>query len=1213
MKPVFLRFAGLHSYIEEQQIDFTELLGAGVFGIFGPTGSGKSTILDAITLALYGTVERAPRKTKEGIINQYCTQAAVAFTFDLQDATGVSRYRVERTFRRSKVADSAEAVQARFVQLAPGEPGTEEVQHVLADKASTVSTAVVEVLGLNVDDFTRAVVLPQGKFAEFLGLQGSERCKMLQRLFGLELYGDRLMQQVKLSLQADQAALDSLQARIADLGDASPAAVQAAAKLVLASEAARVEAAAAALQVEQEYDQWERVWGWQQELVDCMQRMAKLAEAAEAVDAQERELTAAKRAELVRSPLIAVAAALAESQTAEATLLEALQNMEQTAVSLEVARKRLAAAESAWEAESPSLYARQADLRRAVALESELERGRSELAEMQTRCVNEQNRLSALTDAAERLMMEKSAAEAELERIRTELMRRVVDPAQRAGVLAAISAMQSVAAVTDQLEKEQRELASAELSVQEADTSARQAQDVLDSVRVELAALQQKKAEHLQSKPVDEQELQFRQRSWQNDARIVDQMRTLQPLAASAQKEVARLTAELAQIDQQIGQCQAECIRTEAALLHARDELATAERAVLAAQQANMAAALASNLTPGAPCPVCGSSHHPHPATLPGDSQTTFAQQALDEKRTALQQAEDAHQRALAGATQAAARHQAQQEALEKATLELRRLEDEINLLRPKLPQVWQQLDVAGLAKALAQEETRLQEQAATLQLWQSATSELESALQDMVANVAAADKDNSTKRVALDSAQKAQRQVAARVASITAQLAQEQAKLAQESNGMSVEQIRRLHDQFIQWDHESSDLRRQESDFAARLKDAIDRASAAQKEAEETRLLLAQLQSDYQSRSRRLAELDQEIRTLIGSEHTAAATLATVNSRLEQLMTERNQAAEDEAASGRAHQQSMQAYAGAEQRVTSAKHHYQAVNDNLTTSLAQSGFATSDLARAALRTPEEQERLQASVQMHRQAVENCQRDKERIQKALAGRTITMEEWQAWQQRLSDARSARDTALQAAAIAKDNHRDLVQRNQRWNQLTQEADKLNDRVNRLQDLSSLLRGNAFVDFLAEQQLQQVAYTASEYLGQLTRYRYALQVASDGSFVIQDNTSGGYHRAVHTLSGGETFLTSLGLALALSSQIQLHGRYPLQFFFLDEGFGALDQELLEVAMTALERLQMAQLHVGVISHVPELRNRIMRRLLVTPAVPGERGSKIAVDQA
>ena len=109
----------------------------------------------------------------------------------------------------------------------------------------------------------------------------------------------------------------------------------------------------------------------------------------------------------------------------------------------------------------------------------------------------------------------------------------------------------------------------------------------------------------------------------------------------------------------------------------------------------------------------------------------------------------------------------------------------------------------------------------------------------------------------------------------------------------------------------------------------------------------------------------------------------------------------------------------------------------------------------------------------------------------------------------------------------------------------------------------------------------------------------------------NANGGVRRPVSTLSGGETFLTSLALALALSAQIQLRGQYPLQFFFLDEGFGTLDPELLETVITALERLHNDKLTVGIISHVPELRSRLPRKLIVRPAEEAGAGSQLEVE--
>ena len=174
-------------------------------------------------------------------------------------------------------------------------------------------------------------------------------------------------------------------------------------------------------------------------------------------------------------------------------------------------------------------------------------------------------------------------------------------------------------------------------------------------------------------------------------------------------------------------------------------------------------------------------------------------------------------------------------------------------------------------------------------------------------------------------------------------------------------------------------------------------------------------------------------------------------------------------------------------------------------------------------------------------------------------------------------------------------------------------ELKDRKDCLLALRTVLRGNVFVEFLAQEQMELVARQASERLKQITQHRYALEMSSDGGFLIRDDANGGVRRPVSTLSGGETFQASLALALALSAQIQLKGRYPLEFFFLDEGFGSLDQYALDVAMSTLERLHLERLTIGVISHVAELRQRMPRRLLVEPAQPAGRGSSVCMEEA
>ena len=234
------------------------------------------------------------------------------------------------------------------------------------------------------------------------------------------------------------------------------------------------------------------------------------------------------------------------------------------------------------------------------------------------------------------------------------------------------------------------------------------------------------------------------------------------------------------------------------------------------------------------------------------------------------------------------------------------------------------------------------------------------------------------------------------------------------------------------------------------------------------------------------------------------------------------------------------------------------------------------------------------------------------LQSKLGEERIDEVMWQQKQAEVAQVKEGADLAVRQVARLERDLEDIKHRHTRWQQLEQQKSKLEQKLNLLIKLQSALRGNAFVEYIAEEQLMNVSRSASERLKFLTNQRYALESDSGGGFVIRDDANGGVKRPVGTLSGGETFLTSLALALALSAQIQLRGQYPLQFFFLDEGFGTLDPELLDTVITSLEHLHHEHLAVGVISHVAELRSRLPRKLIVVPAESGGDGSKIVLEK-
>lgn len=184
MKPLTLEFEGINSFSEHTIIDFGDLTKNGIFGIFGDTGSGKSTILDCINFALYGNVERS--KEKIDIINYKCDSAKVKFVFNIVNGGKRKVYTVERQIKKDK-----SGTHKAFLYENDGES-----ELCIADKASQVERKIVEILGVEAEDFRKCIALPQGEFSQFVKSAPRERLQLIERLFSLSKYGDKLKEKL---------------------------------------------------------------------------------------------------------------------------------------------------------------------------------------------------------------------------------------------------------------------------------------------------------------------------------------------------------------------------------------------------------------------------------------------------------------------------------------------------------------------------------------------------------------------------------------------------------------------------------------------------------------------------------------------------------------------------------------------------------------------------------------------------------------------------------------------------------------------------------------------------------------------------------------------------------------------------------------------------------------------------------------------------------
>ena len=223
----------------------------------------------------------------------------------------------------------------------------------------------------------------------------------------------------------------------------------------------------------------------------------------------------------------------------------------------------------------------------------------------------------------------------------------------------------------------------------------------------------------------------------------------------------------------------------------------------------------------------------------------------------------------------------------------------------------------------------------------------------------------------------------------------------------------------------------------------------------------------------------------------------------------------------------------------------------------------------------------------------------------------TKENAAAAREELLAAQQAHAEAARASALARDELKRGEEALDKKRVLEGEAKKAAKKAELSERLKKLLEGNKFMDFVAEEYLQNVAQNASSRLLSLTDGRYFLRYeGSGGGFMVGDNLNGGKTRGVYTLSGGETFLVSLSLALSLSQEICLRSLRPIEFFFLDEGFGTLDEHLVDTVMDSLERLKSEHFSIGIISHVEELKHRIEKKLYVKKATETH-GSQIIAE--
>ena len=691
-----LTMTGIGPYAGQEHIDFDAVGASGRFLLTGPTGSGKTTIIDAIVFALYGNVADSADSSKERIRSTLVgphTESVIELVF----STGAGVFRVRRTpaYERAKRSGQGITAQNATVKLwhlaaVGGEPLDEPVTRV-GDADAEIARAV----GLSREQFTQTVVLPQGKFARFLRADSSERQHLLKDVFGTGIYDaiqDALIQASRDGARRVEQAAADLRGQVASLGR-HPLLTEAPSPADTADAGEEIEDASHGA-VRDDPSQEAPSGGTQEALPLPM-------------DDTDREEPKEADAGPAPTPAQVLEAAMAGA----APDLVALRRVGVEV--LEASRNRVALADARAEAAGTVLTRAQAARDEAQSLHDLLERRRALVEEnerLAERAEQDTADTQRLRDAecASRVrpyLVAEQAARRRAQQAVTTLAARadqscLAQLAEQAGVTSAGSAEDATGsdarshdaevtptALVEPLVREaQHQLAALEDEPSEARTSAVEAVAPRDSEAAETSmaddASETAHAEALIPRNLDDLAHQYRREHGQLEA-LVDLEAGLPARESASQQREADLQRAAAQLEQRTEKL-AERPAQRTALLETleaaraarerldglQDRRTRAEerhRAALAVEQlsaqlaqrddactqaaalaretaervrvtrlawiSGTAGALAGELTEGGPCPVCGSTTHPSPASADADGATRQQVEAAEERQ----------------------------------------------------------------------------------------------------------------------------------------------------------------------------------------------------------------------------------------------------------------------------------------------------------------------------------------------------------------------------------------------------------------------------------------------------------------------------------------------------------------------------------------------------------------------------------------------------
>lgn len=1170
MRPIKLEIKGLNSYVNKQTIDFEKLTERGLFGIFGKTGSGKSTILDAITLSLYGSIAR---NTKE-YINSLSEKSEISYEFEI----GSRRYVVDRHIIRSK-AGGIKTSYARVIEkLGDGS------ENVLADKVNEVNETIIKIIGLTANDFTKSVVLPQDKFNDFLKLGGIDRRNMLERIFNLEKYGKKLIENVRHRKNKTKTHVDMLQVSLSHYEEVSDEKYdEMIKKLEIDKEDCRVKNRLYKEKVEK-YDIDKIIYENQKRYNEAKELLKVYEDKKEEIEEKRKKMSRAENANMIDPYIDNVEKLRKQFDDSKNQLKIIEEEIRLIKKDLEISRGKFAEIERKKDDTIPRLSEDKVKFERAINLLEETNKLSERLTRLKVEGEKLESKKKELLKNIEDIKAQQNLYAGKIKDSENRLYEINVPAAFRQNIEKGYSHIKELNEVKKELEKSEIDLQKCEAEYSENNIALKLVGRDRDSVKERIEEVENRINIMIKNSPLTAEEIT---KKTEYVTEMKSELKTLKQL----EEERDNLQNELNDCLEKRHRLSRERSTSEDRLSKVRKDMETAKKNIEEFRYLNRVSDIRKELQDGKPCPVCGSLDHMRTDSTNYDDRIEYYEGILNKEKANEREEIERLDSLKIKRSGYISEEKIKTEAINKKKAEI----GERNSLE--------------LSKKYDSETRNLEAEKRAVSDWNIEKDRLEEDLKRYKDDYSRNDKEFTRIDELLKGIMRRRLSLSENVSELKSK------KDNLELEIVSIKRITKVDDIFSKLEEikaneiESENVEKELSEFR-NIKSEIDKEfDDCKTSIHSIEVEISSIEKDFEGNKKQYIEKTDEAQRITRGKNPNELLEKTeqeinkINSSYADLKKEF-----DDKSKAREDKDSLRSKVQGECNTTEEQlDYYKKVLKDM---LAKYRFDSAYTVKKFVMPTIDIEIMRKEISDYDEGRKNLDFKIDDLEKKLDGRKVKEEEFDRLNEEIVLLKDEIGELEKNNAVLFDRITAMKKDLEKKKKIKSEYDEVSNDYRLLDEIDRIIQGNKFVEYVATNHLKYIALEASKRLSTITNGRYALEINDALEFVMRDNFNGGERRGVDTLSGGETFLTSLSLALALSSQIQMKGNAPLEFFFLDEGFGSLDVELLDTVMESLEKLHSSNLSIGIISHVEELKNRVPVKLVVTAGEIGE-GSKVKIE--